>query len=144
MARQAGRVAVLQIQSDGVDGSAGWDTVAVKRDLSITDTREEIDISASELYDVFISGPGEFVIEGEIVRDEADTEYAALDTAYRAGTSLGFRAIEDASGSGKGIEFDGVVTRFDVGAARRDGQMTSIRIRPATGGTQPTKFTEGA
>ena len=144
MARKTGRVAVLKIQTDGAAGSAGWDTVSVKRDMSYEDTREMVDLSASEVYDAFASGPGTFVLEGELVRDEADTEFAALDTAYRAGTSLGFWALEDGAGSGEGVQFDGVIERFDVGAARRDGQMVSIRIRPSAGGQQPTKAAEGS
>lgn len=142
MARQVGRAASIKIQTDGVSGAAGWNAVAVKRDISITDSREEVDLSGIEAYDVFAAGPGEFVAEVELVRDEADAQFAALETAYRAGTSLGVRLIEDASGSGKGVEFDGVVTQWNLSASRRDGQTVAARIRPAVGGSQPATFTD--
>lgn len=135
MARKTGRVAVLEIQTDGAAGSAGWNDVATKRDLTFSHSTEEVDLSASELYDSFGAGPQQFAIEGEIVKDLSDTEYNALRSAKAAGTSIGFWALDAADGAG--MQFDGIVTRFDDAASRRDGQMTSIRIVVAAGGQQP-------
>lgn len=132
----------MKIQTDGVAGSAGWNAVAVKRDITITDSREEVDLSGVELYDVIASGVGEFVAEVELVRDEADVQFIAMETAYRAGSSLGFQFFEDASGSGKGVELDGVVVSWNLTASRRDGQTVAVRIRPAVGGAQPAQATD--
>lgn len=136
MARKTGRVAVLEIQTDGAAGSAGWNAVGTKRDLSYNHTTEEVDLSASELYDGFLSGPKQFVIEGEIVKDLADAQYNALRTAHAAGTAIGVWALD--SSDGAGMQFDAIISRFDDTANRRDGQMTSIRLVVHAGGQQPT------
>lgn len=136
MARKPGRVGVLKIQTDGVAGVAGWDTVEVKRDLSIAVDDQEIDLSASEAFDVFEQGPTKLVITGTLVKDPADTEWAALQAAKAARTIMGFWAL-DVDG-GEGWQFDGKVFTFTDTANRSDGQLTSITIMPAAGGAQPS------
>jgi hypothetical protein len=135
MARKSGRVGCLKIQTDGVAGSAGWNIVQTKRDLSFNDTSEEVELSGMEQYDSFESGPAQFVIEGEIVKDPADAEWEALRAAKAAGSTIGAWGL-DIDG-GEGMRFDAKVVRFDDSANRRDGQMTSIRLVVAANGSQP-------
>lgn len=135
MARKSGRVASLKIQTDGAGGVAGWTAVGGKRDMTITIETSEQDVSGSESFDVFVTGGHNLTVEGQIVKDPADTQWEALREAHETRATLGFWALDAASG-GKGYQFDGIVTRFNDTGNRADGQMTSVTIKP-TPGTQP-------
>jgi hypothetical protein len=136
MARKSGRVGSLEIQADGVGGNGGWNAVTLKRDLSITSEAAKQDASASESVNVYIPGPIDLVISGQIPTDTADTQYQALQASFEARTTIGYRALDTVS-TGAGWVFDGVLTKFDETKNRGDIQMTTIEIVPAPSATAP-------
>lgn len=141
MARKSGRVGALLIQADGAGGSAGWDEVVGKRDMTLTVESNEAEVSGTESFDLFVQGGHALTIEGTIVTDPADDEWAALQTAFETRATLGFWGVDFNGTGGKGWKFDGVVTRFNQAKNRTDGQMTSVTIRPTPSATAPAYAT---
>ncbi len=136
MGRSVGRAAVLDYQTDGVGGVAGWNTVNTARDITVTSEWAEADASAKELVDVVLPASMSLSVEAELVTDVDDTHYKALQSAYEAGTSMGFRALSKAS-TGAGWVFDGVILQWNETKNRKDEQTTSITIKPTPSSTAP-------
>lgn len=136
MGRSVGRAAVLDYQTDGVGGVAGWNTVDTKRDVTVNSEWSEADVSASEIVDTTMPASLSLTFEAQLVSDPDDTHYKALQAAFEAGTSMGFRALSKAA-TGAGWVFDGVITRWNETKNRKDEQTTSITIKPTPSATAP-------
>jgi len=99
------------------------------RDLSMPDEMNEIDISsrASE-FELIDLGLRKLSLEFNMLWDEANTAFAAILAAYRAGTAIAMKCLSSDTGSGPWGDFK--VTKCSRNEALKDAVIADIVVKP--------------
>lgn len=137
----------LFIQTDGVDGSAGWTELTNITDVTLGGSTERADVTTR--------GGNGFVQEAptlknasitfDLILDDADTAGQALRTAWLNSGVIGVRCLtgDDAAEKSEGLVADMSVVDFTRGEALRDAVRFSVELSPAISATAPTYVTTG-
>lgn len=142
MAFVLGMQAVIEIQTDGVAGSDGWNAVDKARDSSIQ--------LESEVTDTTIRGNNGWKsevqtlrtanVEFELLYDTTDTQVAALLAAFLSNGVIGVRALTlpSADANAEGLVADMMVSTFSVSQSLTEAQTVSVTLVIAPSDTAPT------
>lgn len=114
----------------GSRGSPTWTAVKTARDLKSNDTRKKGDSSSRESgFASATIGQREVAISGELLYKPAETGYAALKTAYEAGTIADIFLCDAPGGVGAtGKRGDFYITDFSRTEPLNDSLVTSIAL----------------
>lgn len=128
----------LQIQSDGVSGSAGWNVLDSIESARLSATRTNtVRPRRGKAIKVTKNGQSEIEVSISCVWDDADPAIAAIETAFWTnGGYVGMRYKDHADGTG--LTSDMVVTQFELGQEDEDGiQMLNLTLKPTFIDTDP-------
>lgn len=114
-------------------GGATTPSTEVKRvtNVTLTRTRDEIDISNRESSDVkvYLAGQADWELTFDILCDQAASgPYVTIRDAYLAGTSLNFKALDRASGNG--IEGSFIITECSEDQPMDGVIKASVKAKP--------------
>jgi len=111
-----------------------WVEVTKLRDVSINVEAAEADMSsrAGAGWEEILPSLRKATIETEIIYNPADTEWAAMNDAFHAGTSIQYAFVDGdiATPGTQGLRATFAVTKFSTPQPLTDGCKTSVTLRP--------------
>lgn len=124
----------------GTAGSAATTKMTNFIDLNCDDARTEIEDTthASGGYKSYRPGLRDLPVTFDMLKDDADADYTALQTAYEAGTPLSFAIT---NGSGKGIVADYYIIEFKKSLPIDDKATVSVSLKITTSSRTPVTLT---
>ena len=113
----------------GTAGSSAATQMTNVKDLSFPDERSVADISTrGSTIELGRTTMRKLSISWSMNVDDADADYAAIQTAYLANTPLAFKCISATTDSG--IDADWNISKFNQQQPLRDGQTVEVEITP--------------
>lgn len=141
MAFVLGMDAVIEIQTDGVAGTAGWNVVSKARDASLNLESETADttIRGNNGWRSEVQTLRTASVEFQLLYDTTDAEVAALRTAYLTNGVIGVRALTlpSTDTDSEGLVADMMVTNFRLGQSLTEAQTVDVTLRIAPSDTAP-------
>jgi len=144
MAHVLAENAVL-FRNTGTYASPVWDAVSQVKDLSVTQSKGEVDVTtrASGGYVEIVDGLKEASIEFSVLYDTADTDFVAILAAYHANTAIEFFVGDGAAATGtQGLRADCLILKADISETLGEALMCDFSAKPIKNAdSAPTWFT---
>lgn len=130
MASKLGLDAVLNIQTDGVSGSAGWVEMTNVKDLDLNMSKGEAD-NTTRANNGWRSTKGtlkEGTLTFGMEYDPSDANFQAIKNAYLANSHVGFQ-VHDGSVNPGGLEADFDIIGFELSQQLEETQMVNVEAK---------------
>lgn len=140
MAIKLGRNAQIQYLDGGIDATGSFATLGNVRDVTVNGTADLIDITTRDTvgWKANAQGLKDMSFDVELLWDPDDAGAQVFRAAFRAGSLVGVRVLDEASGDGD--EVNVYVTGFTKGEPLGDAQTVSMTLQIAAA---PTLITDG-
>lgn len=126
----------LEVQTDGVSGSAGYNELTLIGDAELTMDRSMTPRPRRGTdFKTSIGGQIEAEITGTITWDDADTVIAAMEAAFIAGTHIGIKFLDKESGTG--LTLDCLISTWNHNQSEDTTQTVAISLVPYYADTDP-------
>ena len=127
----------LEIQSDGVGGSAGYENLGPAGSATLTSTTASSDEMRRDIgFKTYTAGKTDVEITAECGWDDADTVLASVFTAHQNKEIVGVKFLEDTTG--EGFEADMIPFGWEHSQPDDGTQTVNITFKPAYDATAPT------
>jgi len=126
----------IEVQTDGVAGSAGWNELTLVGDADLNMNRNSsFRPKRGTQWKTSVFGQIEAEITGDVTWDDADTVIAAIESAFIAGTHIGVRFRDKDSGTG--LTLDCVPSGWNHSTPEQGIQKVALTLTPFDAGTDP-------
>jgi len=127
----------IEVQTDGVSGSAGYSELTLVGDADLSMSRQsDFRPRRGTEWKTSMMGQIEAEISAEITWDDADTVIAAIEAAFIAGTHVGLKFLDNASGTG--LTLDVIPTQWNHSQPEQGVQTVSAVFTPHYEDTDPS------
>lgn len=131
-------------RNTGTFGSPTWLLIDIVRDNKVAQKKGEADVSRRKIkvrqFEPTIEEKG---LEFQIIRDEADTNYTALQSAYDANTIVEFAICNGpiANSGQKYLRCEMKIFGFDQGEPLDGANTTDVTAKPCYSANAPSRTT---
>ena len=127
----------LEVQTDGVAGSAGYNALDLIGSARLNAQRTATNVPRRSIgHKTYKAGQMDVEISFAMTWDDADTVVAAIEAASWNNTHLGVKFLDAASGTG--YTADMLVTGFELGQEDDGIQIVNVTMKPTYVATAPT------
>ena len=134
MSVKIGLEAKLYYCPDGIGGTPSWMEIASVKDVTLNQSKGEADVSTrgGGGWKAVIGTLKEATIEFELVADEDNAAYTALQDAYINNTSVGLAVMNGpiATAGSKGLWADCAILKFDRKEPLEQAITISVTAKP--------------
>ena len=135
----------ILFRNTGTYASPVWDAVSQVKDLSVTQSKGEVDVTtrASGGYVEIVDGLKDASIEFSILYDTTDTDFAAILAAYHANTAIDFFVADGAAATGtEGLRAACLISQANLSETLGEALMMDFVAKPVKNSdAAPTWFT---
>ena len=128
-------------RNSGNYGSPTWDLISNVKDLTLNLDKDETDVTtrASGGFKEFVDGLIDASIEFSMLWDTADTDFAAIRTAFFAKTAIEFLILDglQATAGSQGLRVTCMVKSFTRNETLGEALMVDVTIRPVKNANSP-------
>lgn len=128
---QQGMFGVLKFQTDGFDGSAGWNDLSNVRDVETNFETGETDVTtrANQGWRAYLATLKEATVEFEMNWEPGDDGFEAIKNAWLAGTTIGLAVLDREGSSGEGPVGNFAITNFSRSEQLEEAMRVSVTAR---------------
>lgn len=131
-------------RNTGTFGSPSWAEVSNVRDLTLSDSMSEADVTrrASGGWRETVVTLREASIDFDMVNVSGDTQLAAIRSAYNSRAAVEFAIMDGdiAVAGSRGIRATCQVVKFELSQELENAQMYSITIKPSPAANPPSEL----
>ena len=142
-----GRNAKLGYATGGIGavGTATYVEATNVEDVTYNASREEINVTTRETqgYEARAGGLASGELTFNMLWDPSDPFFAAVQSAWQNGTSIGMAIVDEAFATGNGFEADMSVLGFEITQPLREAQKVAVTMSVTDSVNAPRYVTGG-
>lgn len=140
MAIKLGMEAKLYYKVGGQGGAGSWVELTNVKDVTLSLEAGEADVTtrANNGWRATVATLKEATVEWEMVWDTADTGFGAIKDAFLGNDVIGLQVLDDATGSGEGLQADFMITNFSRNEALEEAITVSVSAKVTYSASAPT------
>jgi len=140
MAIRLGMEAKLYYKTGGQDAVGDWTELTNVKDVTLSLEAGEADVTtrANNGWRATVATLKEATVEWEMVWDTVDAGFTAIKDAFINNAVIGLQVLDDATGSGEGLQADFMITNFSRSEALEEALMVSVSAKVTYSETAPT------
>ena len=140
MPTKLGMDAKLYYKAGGQDAVGEWLELANTKDVTLSLEAGEADVTtrANNGWRATVATVKDGTVEWEMVWDTGDAGFGAIKDAFLTNGVIGLQVLDDATGTGEGLQADFMITNFSRNEALEEAITVSVSAKVTYSATAPT------
>lgn len=140
MPTKLGMDAKLYYKVGGQDGAGSWLELTNTKDVTLSLEAGEADVTtrANNGWRATVATVKDATVEWEMVWDTGDAGFGAIKDAFLTNDVIGLQVLDDATGTGEGLQADFMITNFSRNEALEEAITVSVSAKVTYSATAPT------